>query len=293
MTRLGRRGWCGGCVGGDTVAEGAAELRGIAGAADSPDGESVRDGVEQLGGAFDEFDFPFPPLLAERAGGEAVGLDAVVADLGEHGAVVAAEHVHDPVIAQPHDRHEHPVAHVDAYPLLEAGRHELGVGAERLVHLAAFVRAATLDPGRELQVPAGVVPAGAAPQGDPVCGKGEVGRVEVDGVERLFDGGVHPGHAGQVLQRRQNGCRVDFVFAFDLCEIHGIHARQCTPGRRSAPATAVPVGAPEDVLTRFVNAQGDALGRPVGVALDRAGALLVADDVGNVIWRVKPAASKQ
>ena len=58
-------------------------------------------------------------------------------------------------------------------------------------------------------------------------------------------------------------------------------------------ANGRPVGAPEDVLTGFVNAEGDALGRPVGVAVDRAGALLVADDVGNVIWRVKPAASKQ
>ena len=51
-----------------------------------------------------------------------------------------------------------------------------------------------------------------------------------------------------------------------------------------------PVGLPEDVLTGFVNADGNALGRPVGVAVDRAGALLVADDVGNVIWRVTPAA---
>ncbi|WP_411969328.1 PQQ-dependent sugar dehydrogenase [Paucibacter sp. B2R-40] len=41
-----------------------------------------------------------------------------------------------------------------------------------------------------------------------------------------------------------------------------------------------------DVLTGFLNADGEALGRPVGVALDRSGALLVADDVGNVIWRV-------
>jgi glucose/arabinose dehydrogenase len=40
------------------------------------------------------------------------------------------------------------------------------------------------------------------------------------------------------------------------------------------------------VLTGFVNADGDAYGRPVGVAIDRRGALLVADDVGNVIWRV-------
>jgi glucose/arabinose dehydrogenase len=48
-------------------------------------------------------------------------------------------------------------------------------------------------------------------------------------------------------------------------------------------------GMPEDVLTGFVNAEGEALGRPVGVAVDRAGALLVADDVGNTVWRVSPA----
>ena len=48
-------------------------------------------------------------------------------------------------------------------------------------------------------------------------------------------------------------------------------------------------GPPLDVLTGFVNAQGNALGRPVGVALDARGALLVADDVGNVIWRVTTA----
>jgi glucose/arabinose dehydrogenase len=47
-----------------------------------------------------------------------------------------------------------------------------------------------------------------------------------------------------------------------------------------------PAGAPVDVLTGFLNAEGEALGRPVGVAIDRHGALLVADDVGNRIWRV-------
>ena len=47
-----------------------------------------------------------------------------------------------------------------------------------------------------------------------------------------------------------------------------------------------PSGAPEDVLTGFVDARGEARGRPVGVAVDRAGALLVADDVGNAVWRV-------
>ena len=50
---------------------------------------------------------------------------------------------------------------------------------------------------------------------------------------------------------------------------------------------AKPSGAqPLDVLTGFINESGEAMGRPVGVALDRRGALLVADDVGNVIWRV-------
>jgi glucose/arabinose dehydrogenase len=48
----------------------------------------------------------------------------------------------------------------------------------------------------------------------------------------------------------------------------------------------VPSGPPEDFLTGFLNARGDAQGRPVGVATDRTGALLVADDVGNVVWRV-------
>jgi glucose/arabinose dehydrogenase len=43
------------------------------------------------------------------------------------------------------------------------------------------------------------------------------------------------------------------------------------------------------VLTGFLSEDGDAYGRPVGVALDKRGALLVADDVGNVIWRVTAA----
>lgn len=46
---------------------------------------------------------------------------------------------------------------------------------------------------------------------------------------------------------------------------------------------------PVDVLTGFLNADGEAQGRPVGVITDSTGALLVADDVGNVIWRVSAA----
>lgn len=50
-----------------------------------------------------------------------------------------------------------------------------------------------------------------------------------------------------------------------------------------------PTGQPKDFLTGFLNAEGKAQGRPVGVALDKAGALLVADDVGNTVWRVAKA----
>jgi glucose/arabinose dehydrogenase len=49
-----------------------------------------------------------------------------------------------------------------------------------------------------------------------------------------------------------------------------------------------PSGGPQDILTGFVNADDQAQGRPVGVTLDRKGALLVADDVGNKVWRVVP-----
>ena len=47
-----------------------------------------------------------------------------------------------------------------------------------------------------------------------------------------------------------------------------------------------PSGDPLDVLTGFLSPEGEARGRPVGVAIDQQGALLVADDVGNRIWRV-------
>jgi glucose/arabinose dehydrogenase len=50
-----------------------------------------------------------------------------------------------------------------------------------------------------------------------------------------------------------------------------------------------PQGMPSDVLTGFLGPKGQAFGRPVGVALDARGALLVADDVGNTVWRVSAA----
>jgi len=50
-----------------------------------------------------------------------------------------------------------------------------------------------------------------------------------------------------------------------------------------------PSGQPIDVLTGFVDGHGHAQGRPVGVQIARDGALLVADDVGNTVWRVSAA----
>ena len=50
---------------------------------------------------------------------------------------------------------------------------------------------------------------------------------------------------------------------------------------------------PVDLLTGFLNAKGQAQGRPVGLAISATGALLVADDVGNTIWRVSSAAPAQ
>ncbi|HEX5776385.1 MAG TPA: sorbosone dehydrogenase family protein, partial [Caulobacteraceae bacterium] len=55
-------------------------------------------------------------------------------------------------------------------------------------------------------------------------------------------------------------------------------------------AGGMPSGPAQDFLTGFLSPEGDAWGRPVGVVVDPKGALLVADDVGNVIWRVTPIA---
>ncbi|MBX3594911.1 sorbosone dehydrogenase family protein [Sphingomonas sp.] len=60
--------------------------------------------------------------------------------------------------------------------------------------------------------------------------------------------------------------------------------------KRALPAKGVK---PIDVLTGFLNAKGEAMGRPVGVTADRTGALLVADDVGNRIWRVSATGAAQ
>jgi glucose/arabinose dehydrogenase len=84
------------------------------------------------------------------------------------------------------------------------------------------------------------------------------------GIAMPFAAGAFIGQHGSWNRRPHSGYKVVFVRFAD--------------GR--------PVGEPEDILTGFLDADGNALGRPVGVAIDRQGALLVADDVGNRVWRV-------
>src|SRR5687768_13080754 len=81
-----------------------------------------------------------------------------------------------------------------------------------------------------------------------------------------YRGGVFIGQHGSWNRNPRSGYKVIFVpFA---------------GGRPSGPAV--------DILTGFLDSKGKARGRPVGVAVDLAGALLVADDVGNAVWRVSP-----
>jgi glucose/arabinose dehydrogenase len=54
-------------------------------------------------------------------------------------------------------------------------------------------------------------------------------------------------------------------------------------------ANGKPQGMPIDLLTGFLSPEGEAYGRPVGVVVDSRGGLLVADDVGNTVWRINPS----
>jgi glucose/arabinose dehydrogenase len=84
-----------------------------------------------------------------------------------------------------------------------------------------------------------------------------------------YRGGAFVGQHGSWNRKPRNGYRVIFV----------------------PFVGGVPAGGPEDILSGFLNDRDQAMGRPVGVQFDGRGALLVADDVGNVIWRVSPAAA--
>jgi glucose/arabinose dehydrogenase len=79
-----------------------------------------------------------------------------------------------------------------------------------------------------------------------------------------FQGGMFIGQHGSWNREPLSGYKVIFV-----------------PFREGRPS-----GPPLDVLTGFLDGDGNARGRPVGVAIDKRGGLLVADDVGNVVWRV-------
>jgi hypothetical protein len=85
-----------------------------------------------------------------------------------------------------------------------------------------------------------------------------------------FQRGMFIGQHGSWNRRPRSGYKVVFV--------------PFTDGR--------PSGEPLDVLTGFVSDDGRAWGRPVGVVIDAEGALLVADDVGNVVWRVAGSAGR-
>jgi glucose/arabinose dehydrogenase len=90
---------------------------------------------------------------------------------------------------------------------------------------------------------------------------------EGDALPAHYRGGAFVGQHGSWNRKPFSGYRVIFVPFAD----------------------GAATGKPEEILTGFVNAQGEAMGRPVGVAVDKAGALLVADDVGNHVWRVTAA----
>jgi glucose/arabinose dehydrogenase len=82
-----------------------------------------------------------------------------------------------------------------------------------------------------------------------------------------FNGGMFVGQHGSWNRKPRSGYKVIFV----------------------PFANGMPSGKPIDVLGGFIRENGDAMGRPVGVAVDKAGALLVVDDVGNTVWRVVSA----
>ncbi len=81
-----------------------------------------------------------------------------------------------------------------------------------------------------------------------------------------FQGGAFVGEHGSWNRPERNGYEVVFIRFQD----------------------GHPVGAQTDFVTGFIK-DGQARGRPVGVAIDRTGALIVVDDVGNAVWRVTPA----
>jgi glucose/arabinose dehydrogenase len=101
--------------------------------------------------------------------------------------------------------------------------------------------------------------------------------------------GAHTGSLGLAFNDKEGGALPDRFARGAFIGQHGSWNRKPLSGYKVIFVpfeNGKPTGPAEDVLTGFVNADGDAQGRPVGVAIDSAGALLVADDVGNKVWRV-------
>jgi len=90
---------------------------------------------------------------------------------------------------------------------------------------------------------------------------------DAEGLPDRYRGGVFVSEHGSWNRKVLNGYKVVFI-----------------PFRDGHPD-----GAPQDVVTGFLDSHDDARGRPVGVAIDKSGALLIADDVGNTVWRVSAA----
>ncbi len=87
------------------------------------------------------------------------------------------------------------------------------------------------------------------------------------GLPAAYAGGAFVGEHGSWNRRAFNGYKVVFV-----------------PFQNGRPN-----GMAQDVVTGFLSSDNKARGRPVGLAIDKSGALLIADDVGNTVWRVTAA----
>lgn len=92
-----------------------------------------------------------------------------------------------------------------------------------------------------------------------------------DGLPSQYRGGAFVGEHGSWNRQILNGYKVVFV----------------------PFANGKPNGMAQDIVTGFLDQDGHARGRPVGLALDKSGALLIADDVGNTVWRVSADNQKQ
>jgi glucose/arabinose dehydrogenase len=92
-----------------------------------------------------------------------------------------------------------------------------------------------------------------------------------NGLPAKYGGGAFVGEHGSWNRQILNGYKVVFV----------------------PFANGKPNGVAEDIVTGFLDQDGHARGRPVGLALDKAGALMIADDVGNTIWRMTADTQKQ